>query len=68
MTPSSKSGQQRLAAAAAVLVHLVVTSLVWRDIARRRAGGLRGGRTLWRVLTGMNTGNSLLYLLVGRRR
>lgn len=64
---SSSSGQQRLAAVA-LLVHLVVTSLVWRDIDRRRAGGLRGGRTLWRVLTGLNTGNSLLYLLVGRRR
>lgn len=59
--------QQRLAVVA-VLVHLVVTSFVWRDIGRRPVGALRGGATLWRVLTALNTGNSLVYLLLGRRR
>lgn len=48
--------------------HVLVTALVWRDIARHSPGDLRGSPTLWRFLTAANTGNSLLYLLVGRRR
>lgn len=53
--------------AAAVLLHLAVTAVVWRDIDERGGVRLRGSRTLWRVLTAANSGNSLLYLLVGRR-
>ena len=52
----------------AIAAHLVVTSLAWRDINRRSASELRGGKTLWRTLTALNTGNSFLYLLIGRRR
>lgn len=48
--------------------HVLVTALAWRDIASRSPGDLRGSPTLWRFLTAANTGNSLLYLLVGRRR
>ncbi len=29
---------------------------------------VRGSKTIWRVLTALNTGNHLLYYLVGRRR
>jgi len=50
------------------LAHLVVTTLAWRDLQRRPSSGIRGPRTLWKVLTAMNTANSLLYLLVGIRR
>ena len=52
----------------ALAAHLLVTSLVWRDISRRRPQELRGSKALWRTLTALNTGNSVLYLLVGRRR
>jgi hypothetical protein len=52
----------------ALLTHVVLTALVWRDIARRDPTELRGSKNLWRLLTAMNTGNHLLYLLVGRRR
>jgi hypothetical protein len=52
----------------ALALHLALTAVVWRDISRRRPSELRGGRTLWRVLTALNTGNHLVYLLVGRRR
>ena len=48
--------------------HVVLTALVWRDIDRRRVNQLRGSKALWRTLTALNTGNSLLYLLIGRRR
>ena len=54
--------------APALLSHLVMTALVWRDIGRRDPSELRGSKTIWRVLTALNTGNHLLYYLVGRRR
>ena len=50
----------------ALVVHVALTAVVWRDIARRQPSELRGSRTLWRVLTALNTGNHLVYLLVGR--
>ncbi|CAA9337957.1 MAG: hypothetical protein AVDCRST_MAG61-3263 [uncultured Friedmanniella sp.] len=52
----------------ALLGHLLLTALVWRDIGRRAPSELRGSRALWRTLTALNTGNHLVYLLVGRRR
>jgi hypothetical protein len=52
----------------ALLAHIVMTILVWRDIARRDPAELRGSKNIWRLLTAMNTGNHLLYWLVGRRR
>jgi hypothetical protein len=52
----------------AIAAHLIVTSLAWRDISRRQPRELRGGKTLWRTLTALNTGNSLLYVLIGRKR
>lgn len=54
--------------AAALGGHAILTALVWRDIDARPAAELRGSKSLWRVLTALNTGNHLLYLLVGRRR
>jgi hypothetical protein len=48
--------------------HVVVTALVWRDLRRRSDSEVRGGKKLWRVLSALNTGNSLVYLLLGRRR
>jgi hypothetical protein len=48
--------------------HVIVTALVWRDLGRRSDAQIRGDKNLWRVLSALNTGNSLVYLLVGRRR
>ena len=64
---SGRRPKQKLAIPA-LLAHLAITSVVWRDIARRDPSQLRGSKAIWRALTAMNTGNSLLYLLVGRRR
>jgi hypothetical protein len=52
----------------ALIGHVIVTALVWRDLRRRPDSQIRGSKKLWRGLSALNTGNSLLYLLVGRRR
>jgi hypothetical protein len=64
---SRRSGRPE-AAIPALIAHVFLTWLVWRDIARRDPSELRGSKTLWRILTAMNTGNHALYLLIGRRR
>ena len=64
---SGRRPQQKFAIPA-LLAHLAITSVVWRDIARRDPSQLRGSKAIWRTITAMNTGNSLLYLLIGRRR
>lgn len=52
----------------ALAVHVVLTVLAWRDIGRRDPAELRGSKNFWRVVTALNTGNHLVYWLVGRRR
>jgi hypothetical protein len=53
--------------AAVVGVELVVAVLAYRDLSRRPAELVRGPKKLWRVVIGMNPGNSLAYWLLGRR-
>jgi len=64
-TPTS---QKRALVVLAALAHVLVTVSVWRDIDNRPLTGLRGSKALWRGLTALNMGNSLVYLAVGRRR
>ncbi|MBN9620405.1 MAG: hypothetical protein J0H43_11845, partial [Actinobacteria bacterium] len=52
---------------AIVAGEVVSAVLAYRDIAGRDEGELRGSKTLWRVLIGMNPGNSLGYWAVGGR-
>lgn len=52
----------------ALVGHILLTALVWRDIDRRDPSELRGSKNLWRVVTALNTGNHAVYWLVGRRR
>ena len=53
----------------AVVVPLSVVSTVfaWRDLSQRDDRQVRGSKTFWRVFMLLNTGNSLLYWLFGRR-
>jgi hypothetical protein len=51
-----------------MVVHVLVTAFVWKDIDRRPAQAIRGSKGLWRFLTALNTSHSLVYLLVGIRR
>ena len=53
---------------AVLFVHLVVTKLTWRDLARRSPRQIRGSARLWQVASGLNTLGSLAYWTVGRKR
>jgi hypothetical protein len=48
-------------------LHLLITTAAWRDLKRRRPEQIRGSKTLWRILTALNTGGSLAYLVIGRK-
>jgi hypothetical protein len=50
-----------------VAVEAVVAVFAFRDLARRTDEQVRGPKLLWRVLIGINPGNSLAYWLLGRR-
>jgi hypothetical protein len=57
----------RLIAALAV-AHLVVTTLVWRDLRRRTDDQVRGSKRIWRIASAANMSNSIAYVLIGRTR
>jgi hypothetical protein len=57
----------RLIAALAV-AHVVVTTLVWRDLRRRTDDQVRGSKRLWRIASMANMSNSVVYVLIGRKR
>jgi len=65
---TAPTSQNRALVVVAALAHVLITASVWRDIENRSLTGLRGSKALWRGLTALNTGNSLIYLAVGRRR
>jgi hypothetical protein len=48
-------------------LHLLVTAAAWRDLKSRRPDQIRGSKTLWRILSALNTAGSLAYLLIGRK-
>ncbi len=50
-----------------LLVHVCAVAWTWRDIRRRPLAQLRGGKRIWRVLSGINTLGVVAYWVVGRR-
>ncbi|HEX4686330.1 MAG TPA: hypothetical protein VH228_06085 [Nocardioides sp.] len=50
-----------------VALEAVSAAFAFRDLARRQDDQVRGPQLLWRILIGMNPGNSLLYWIAGRR-
>jgi hypothetical protein len=54
--------------AAILAAHLTVTALTWRSLRNRSTEQVRGPKRLWRVASAVNTGGSLAYFLVGRKR
>jgi hypothetical protein len=52
----------------ALIIHVIVLNLTWRDLRRRPAGAVRGKKRLWRVASTLNTTGSVAYWLFGRRR
>jgi hypothetical protein len=53
--------------AALVVAHVIVTTITWRDLSRRSSDQLRGPKWFWRLFTGIQMGNSVVYWLVGRK-
>jgi hypothetical protein len=54
---------------AAILAgHVAVTALTWRDLRHRSDDQVRGSKKWWRVASAANSSNSLIYLLIGRRK
>jgi len=47
--------------------HVIFASVTWRDIKRQPAGQVRGSKTLWRILSSVNSLGSVGYWLIGRR-
>lgn len=47
-------------------VHVLVAALTWRDIGRRPADQMRGGKRAWRLASAVNTLGAVGYWLVGR--
>ncbi len=52
---------------AVVAAEAVSAAFAFRDLARRTDEQVRGPKLLWRILIGVNPGNSLAYWLLGRR-
>ncbi len=52
---------------AVVAVEAASAAFAFRDLARRGDDQVRGPKLLWRVLIGVNPGNSLAYWVFGRR-
>ncbi len=53
---------------AVVAVEAALAALAYRDLAGRSQDQVRGPKALWRIVIGINPGNSLVYWLIGRRR
>jgi hypothetical protein len=53
---------------AVVAVQAVSAAFAFRDLARRTDDEIRGPKLLWRIIIGINPGNSLAYWFLGRRR
>ena len=51
--------------AVALVIHLIVLTLTWRDLRRRPDAAVRGRKRLWRIAATMNTTGSLAYWLFG---
>jgi len=65
---SDLSDQQKRVIAVALVLHLILLKVTWRDLGRRPDAAVRGPKRLWRLVATMNTTGSLAYWLFGRRR
>jgi Phospholipase_D-nuclease N-terminal len=59
--------QQRTAIVLGALVELVMTTVALRDLVRRPAKQVRGGKLLWVLTFFVQPIGPILYFLVGRR-
>ena len=64
---SDLTDRQKQVIAVALVIHLILLKLTWRDLGRRPVAAVRGPKRLWRLAATMNTTGSLAYWLFGRR-
>jgi hypothetical protein len=51
----------------ALVIHVIMLSLTWRDLSRRPDGAVRGKKRMWQLASLLNTSGSVTYWLFGRR-
>jgi hypothetical protein len=51
----------------ALVIHVIMLSLTWRDLSKRPADAVRGKKRMWRLASLLNTSGSVTYWLFGRR-
>ncbi|HEV2967920.1 MAG TPA: hypothetical protein VG009_07445 [Candidatus Dormibacteraeota bacterium] len=59
--------KQKRILSVALVIHVIMLSLTWRDLSTRPAAAVRGKKRIWRLWSGMNTTGSIAYWLFGRR-
>lgn len=59
--------KQKRVLTVALVIHVIMLSMTWRDLSRRPAAAVRGKKRIWRLWSGMNTTGSIAYWLFGRR-
>jgi hypothetical protein len=62
------TAQQKRVLLIALVIHVTLLKLTWRDLSRRPDEAVRGKKRLWRFASGVNTTGSVAYWLFGRRR
>jgi hypothetical protein len=60
--------KQKRTLVVALIIHVIVLNLTWRDLRRRPASAVRGNKRIWRLASMANTSGSVAYWLFGRRR
>jgi hypothetical protein len=65
---STLSQQQKRVLVVALVVHLVMVILTWRDLSRKPEESVGGSKWLWRAAATLNTTGSIAYWVFGRRR
>ncbi len=51
----------------ALVIHVIMLSLTWRDLSKRPPDAVRGKKRMWRLASLLNTSGSVTYWLFGRR-
>ena len=59
--------KQKRILAVALVFHVIMLSLTWRDLGKRPAAAVRGKKGAWRLASLLNTSGSVTYWLFGRR-
>jgi hypothetical protein len=59
--------KQKRILSVALVIHLIMVTLTWRDLSRRPAAAVRGKKRMWRLASLLNTSGSVTYWLFGRR-